>query len=97
VSQEFDVEHFAKLARLSLNREDVPMLKKQMGDILDMVDSLSELNLENVEGTNFAVSVENVIRNDEQGKSLAVEAVVATFPETEDNHCKVPVMIEDNE
>ncbi|MCM8524904.1 MAG: Asp-tRNA(Asn)/Glu-tRNA(Gln) amidotransferase subunit GatC [Lentisphaeraceae bacterium] len=97
MSQEFDVEHYARLSRLSLKEEDIPKLKKQMGDILDMVDGLSELDLEDIEGTNFAVTVENVIRQDVVGESLPVEKVVATFPESEDNQCKVPQVIEDSE
>jgi len=95
VSQDFDVKHYAKLSRLSLKEEDIPKLKKQMGDILDMVDELSELDLENIEGTNFAVSVENVIREDVAGVSTAVEEVLKTFPEVEDNQNRVPQMIEE--
>ncbi|MCM8542383.1 MAG: Asp-tRNA(Asn)/Glu-tRNA(Gln) amidotransferase subunit GatC [Lentisphaeraceae bacterium] len=95
MSQDFDVKHYAKLSRLSLKEEDIPKLKKQMGDILDMVDELSELDLENIEGTNFAVSVENVIREDVAGISTAVEEVLKTFPEVEDNQNRVPQMIEE--
>lgn len=95
MSQDFDVKHYAKLSRLSLKEEDIPKLKKQMGDILDMVDELSELDLENIEGTNFAVSVENVIRKDVAGVSVPVEEVVKTFPEVEDNQNRVPQMIEE--
>ena len=97
MSQDFDVEHYARLSRLSLKAEDIPKLKRQMNDILNMVDELSELDLENVEGTNFAVTVENVIRPDKAGVSLNVEEAVATFPEQEDNQCKVPQIIEDKE
>ena len=97
MSQDFDVEHYAKLSRLTLKEEQIPMLKKQMGDILEMVDGLSELDIENVEGTNFAVTVENVIREDVVGQSVAVSEVVATFPESEDNQNRVPQMIEEKE
>jgi len=96
VSQDFDVEHYARLSRLSLKEEDIPKLKRQMNDILNMVDELSELDLENVEGTNFAVTVENVIRQDVVGESLPVEKVLGTFPEVEDNN-RVPQMIEEKE
>ena len=96
MSQDFDVEHYAKLSRLTLKEEQIPMLKKQMGDILEMVDGLSELDIENVEGTNFAVTVENVIREDVVGQSVAVSEVVATFPESEDNQNRVP-QIEEKE
>ncbi len=97
MSQDFDVEHYAKLARLSLKPEQIPGLKNQMNNILKMVDELSELDLTGIEGTNFAVSVENVIREDIAEKSLEVETVLGTFPEHEDNQCKVPKIIEDQE
>ena len=95
VSQDFDVEHFAKLSRLNLDEAQIPSLKKKMNDILEMVNTLSELDLDDVEGTNFAVSVENVIREDVLGESVDVAEVVATFPESEGNQCRVPQMIEE--
>ena len=94
---DFDVEHFAKLSRLNINDEEKATLQKQMNDILDMVNGLMELDLDNVEGTNFAVQMENVIRQDEIGTSLPVEKVVGTFPDTEDNMNRVPVILEDND
>jgi aspartyl-tRNA(Asn)/glutamyl-tRNA(Gln) amidotransferase subunit C len=95
VSEDFDVEHYAKLSRLTLKQEEIPELKRQMNNILEMVDGLSELDLENVEGTNFAVTVENVIREDVPGQSADVNDVVATFPESEANQNRVPQMIEE--
>ena len=95
VSQNFNVEHFANLARLSLKAEDVPKLQKQMNDILEMVDSLSELDLDGVADTVHAIPLNNVSRDQEPKQSLPVETVVNTFPETTENCCKVPVMIED--
>ena len=95
MSEDFDVEHYARLSRLTLKEEEIPELKYQMNNILDMVDGLSELDLENVEGTNFAVSVENVIREDVVGTSLPVDQVVDTFPESEDNQNRVPQIIEE--
>ncbi|MCM8535376.1 MAG: Asp-tRNA(Asn)/Glu-tRNA(Gln) amidotransferase subunit GatC [Lentisphaeraceae bacterium] len=97
MSQDFDVEHFAKLARLHLSKDEVPSLKKEMNDILGMVGEILELDLDGVEGTNFAVTMENVIREDEAGKSLPAERAAATFPDSEDNLNKVPVILEDND
>ena len=97
MSEDFDVEHYARLSRLTLKEEEIPELKRQMNNILDMVDELSELNLDNVEGTNFAVSVENVYREDVIGDSVPVDEVVATFPESEDNQNRVPQIIEEQE
>ena len=94
MSEDFDVEHYARLSRLTLKAEEIPELKRQMNNILEMVDGLSELNLDDVEGTNFAVTVENVIRQDVVGESTPVDEVVATFPDSEDNQNKVPQIIE---
>jgi aspartyl-tRNA(Asn)/glutamyl-tRNA(Gln) amidotransferase subunit C len=94
---DFDVEHFAKLSRLNINDEEKVTLQKQMNDILGMVNELMELDLDGVEGTNFAVDMQNVIRQDEVGESVPVEKVVATFPDTEDNMNRTPVILEDND
>ena len=42
MSQEFNVEHFAKLARLNLQADEVPSLQKEMNDILTMVGEIQE-------------------------------------------------------
>lgn len=97
MSENFNVEHFANLSRLAVTAEDVPKLQKQMNDILDMVAMLDELDLEGVDSTVHAIPLENVVRGQEIKPSLPVEEVVATFPETDENSNKVPVMIEDNE
>ncbi|MDD7984910.1 Asp-tRNA(Asn)/Glu-tRNA(Gln) amidotransferase subunit GatC [Lentisphaera marina] len=94
---DFDVEHFAKLSRLNINDEEKVTLQKQMNDILGMVNELMELDLDGVEGTNFAVDMQNIIRQDEVGESVPVEKVVATFPDTEDNMNRTPVILEDND
>ena len=94
---EFNVEHFAKLSRLNVSEEEKIVLQEQMNNILDMVNGLLELDLDDVEGTNFAVQMENVIREDEVGTSLPVEKAVATFPESEDNQNRTPVILEDND
>ncbi|NQZ59016.1 MAG: Asp-tRNA(Asn)/Glu-tRNA(Gln) amidotransferase subunit GatC [Lentisphaeraceae bacterium] len=97
MSQEFNVEHFAKLARLNLQADEVPSLQKEMNDILTMVEEILELDLEGVEGTNFAVSTENVIREDEAKASLPADVAAATFPDSEDNLNKVPTILEDDD
>ena len=94
---DFDVEHFAKLSRLNISAEEVPVLQKQMNDILGMVNELMELDLEGVEGTNFAVQMENVIREDKSAASLSAEVAAATFPDREENLNRTPVILEDND
>ncbi len=94
---EFNVEHFAKLSRLNVNEEEKVVLQEQMNNILDMVNGLLELNLDDVEGTNFAVDMQNVIREDIAGDSLPIETAVSTFPDSEDNMNRTPVILEDND
>ena len=94
---DFDVEHFAKLSRLNVSAEEVPVLQKQMNAILGMVNELMELDLEGVEGTNFAVQMENVIREDVSAASLPAEVAANTFPDREENLNRTPVILEDND
>lgn len=64
------VLHIAKLAGLQLSKKEVGKFQKQLGDILDYIDILNELNTQGVEPTSQVTGLENVFREDKVGKSL---------------------------
>ena len=59
-----EVNHIAKLARLSLSREEVDKLQAELSSILDYIEKLKEVNVEGVEPTSHSILVENVLRED---------------------------------
>ena len=63
-----EVNHIAKLARLSLNKEETDKLQAELSSILDYIEKLKEVNVEGVEPTSHSILVENVLRKDKSRK-----------------------------
>ena len=94
---EADVRHVAKLARLRLTDEQVQQFTAQLGDVLDYIGKLGELQLDDVEPMAHAQDLANVLREDAEKQSLDVETALANAPDREPPFFKVPkVMGEDS-
>ena len=89
-----EVEHVARLARLSLPPEELDALTGQMDTILGYVDKLNELDTEGVEPTAHAVPMENAFREDLVTPSIGVERALQNAPERDGSCFKVPKVIE---
>lgn len=85
------VDHIAKLARLSITDEERVTFTRQLSSIIDYVGSLSEVPTENVEPMNHVADVHNVFGTDEVVASTDAtrEALKALFPEREQDLLKV--------
>lgn len=59
-----DIKHIAKLSRLHVSEEEVQTYKTQLGSILEYIDTLQELDTENVPELQHAIDVTNVFRED---------------------------------
>ncbi|MBI5370147.1 Asp-tRNA(Asn)/Glu-tRNA(Gln) amidotransferase subunit GatC [Candidatus Uhrbacteria bacterium] len=59
-----DITHLAKLARLALTPEEIQSYQGQLGSILQYVDTLQELDTEQVPELQHAIEVTNVFRLD---------------------------------
>jgi len=91
---EADVRKVAMLARLSLSDEDVAMFARQLGDILDYVHKLNELDVEGVEPMAHAVDISNVFRRDEAVESPGSDRVLANAPKRRRGFFLVPKVLE---
>jgi aspartyl-tRNA(Asn)/glutamyl-tRNA(Gln) amidotransferase subunit C len=85
-----DVLHVAALAQLELSEDEIVRLTEQLGDILEAVGKVSELDLSDVPPTSHPLSVVNVLRPDEPRPSLPLEDVFANAPERDGDHFRVP-------
>jgi aspartyl-tRNA(Asn)/glutamyl-tRNA(Gln) amidotransferase subunit C len=85
-----DVLHVAALAQLELSEEEIARLTEQLGNILEAVGKVSELDLSDVPPTSHPLSVVNVFRLDEPGPSLPLEDVFANAPERDGDLFRVP-------
>lgn len=89
------VEHVAKLARLSLTAEETERYRDQLSSILGYVEKLQALDVSNVPPTSHAVEVESTpLREDRAWKSLSNEEALANAPEAIDGYILVPRIIE---
>ncbi len=90
-----DIEKIAELANLKFSEEELENFSSQMNEILAYMDKLNELNTENVEPLSHPVEQSNVFRDDILKPSIRTEQALKNAPGSEDNHFKVPKVIED--
>lgn len=88
------VEHVARLARLSLSEAEKEAFTEQLSRILEHVESLGRLDTTDVPPTYNAVALQNVLREDEPHVSLDREKVLSQAPEAEAGCFKVPKITE---
>jgi aspartyl-tRNA(Asn)/glutamyl-tRNA(Gln) amidotransferase subunit C len=78
--EDFDIEYVAELARIKLTPEEVATFRAQLGNVLDHVAKLNELNVAGVEPTAHSFPLYNVFRPDEVRPSLPKEEALANAP-----------------
>ena len=85
-----DVLHVAALAQLELSEDEIARLTEQLGDILEAVGKVSELDLSDVPPTSHPLDVVNVWEEDSPKPCLTVEEALANAPEREGDFFRVP-------
>lgn len=89
------VLHVAKLARLTLADDEVPVITAQLERILEHIGQLSEVDTEGVEPTAH-VGVDRLpLREDLVAPSLDRAAVLAAAPDTAGHGFVVPAFVEE--
>lgn len=84
----------ASLARLKLADEEVVALGNQLGNILQYVAMLDEVDVSQVQPMVHAIELTNVTRPDELLPSLPRPQAVANAPKTDGKYFLVPAIIE---
>jgi aspartyl-tRNA(Asn)/glutamyl-tRNA(Gln) amidotransferase subunit C len=84
------VKKVANLARLELTPEEETKFTSQLGDILNYVEQLSELDTDQVEPTTRAIDVSNVTRKDIWQPYGDKEELLKQAPEQEGDFFRVP-------
>ena len=85
-----EVLHVARLARLALTEDEIERLTEELGEILDAVGIVAELDLADVPPTSHPLDVVNVWDEDEPRDSLSLEDVFANAPAREGDLFRVP-------
>ena len=89
-----EVLHVAALARLNIAERDVDKFARDLGDILEHVESLGKVDTTDVVPTAHAVDVQNAFREDVEAGHLDNKAALVNAPEAEDGSFVVPKVIE---
>jgi aspartyl-tRNA(Asn)/glutamyl-tRNA(Gln) amidotransferase subunit C len=87
-----DVLHVAKLARLEIPEDQIEAVQAQLGEILEAVGKVSELDLSGVEPTSHPLDLVNVWDEDEPVPSLSREEALANAPDPVDGTFRVPAV-----
>lgn len=90
-----EVEHLARLARLSLTEDELTHYVEQLDVILDAVATVSQAPTGDVPPTTHAVPVTNVVREDVNRPSLGADAALAGAPSSEDGRFRVPRILDE--
>jgi aspartyl-tRNA(Asn)/glutamyl-tRNA(Gln) amidotransferase subunit C len=84
------VLHVARLARLELTDDEVEHFAAELSNVLDWVETIDELDLDDVPPTSHVVDVVNRLRPDEPRPSLTQEQALANAPAVQDGGFLVP-------
>lgn len=88
-----DVEHIAKLARLSLTDEEIHSFTGELNSILEYMEKLNELDTEDVEPLAHPLDMNNVYREDKLRDSISTDEALKNAPDKDKEYFKVPKVI----
>ena len=90
-----DVVKVAELARLEVTESETETFTDQLGNILEYIEKLNELDTDNVEPTSHVLEISTPLREDKVVNWLTIEEVLQNAPESEDDFFVVPQVIDD--
>ncbi len=89
-----EVEHIAKLARLTLTDDEKSRYREQLSSILDYVTMLQELDTTAISAASGVQPEECPLRVDEARAAMLTSDLLKNAPETNKNQFKVPPVFE---
>lgn len=87
------IDHIAYLARLSFEGDQKKAIKKDMENITDFMDKLSELDTSNVEPLLFMSEEVNVLRADEPKETVSHEEALRNAPKKDTDYFRIPKVL----
>ncbi len=88
-----EVEKVSLLARLLLSGEELDKMTVQMGQVLDYMALLGEVDTDHVEPMAHALDVADVLRDDAARPSLPRDRALANAPSRDDECYRVPAVL----
>ena len=91
---DLDVKYVAHLARIQLTPDEESRFGAQLGQVLEYIEKLKQLDVSNVEPTAHAVPLVNVTRADEIRPSLSNDEALRNAPARANGLFIVPKIVE---
>ena len=88
------IEYVAALAKLQLSEDEKEKAKEDLSKILGYMETMNELNTDEVEPMSHVFSVKNVMREDEVTNGNDQEALLQNAPRKKDGSYMVPKTVE---
>jgi len=88
------IEYVGILAKLDLSAEEKEQAKKDMANMLDYIDTLSELDTEGVEPMSHVFPVNNVFREDIVTNADDRDNIILNAPKVKDGSFMVPKTVQ---
>ena len=90
------VEQLAKLARLKFEGTDKNQIREDLEKILDMCESLKQVDTEGVEPLIYMTETQNELRDDKVVQEISKDQALKNAPKTDSDFFRVPKVIENN-
>ncbi|MGL5295806.1 MAG: Asp-tRNA(Asn)/Glu-tRNA(Gln) amidotransferase subunit GatC [Culicoidibacterales bacterium] len=88
-----DIIKIGDLAKIELNEEEIEKTTKKINEVLGLVDTIQELDLDHVQPMIHPNPLQNVFRTDEPVASAELEPLLANVPQTQEQQIKVPTVL----
>lgn len=95
-ASQIDIAHVAKLANLKLSPVEEKTFGKQLGEVVNYISKLSELNTDKVEPISQITGLENVDREDVAKPSLSQDDALKNAKKTHNGFFEVDAIFEEN-
>lgn len=88
-----EVLHIAKLARLSLQENEIQDYKKNLEEILEFADTINKIDTDNIDETIGINENHNVFRKDEIISESDKDELLANAPSQDEGMFRIPKVI----
>lgn len=92
-----EVQHVAHLAKLSVSDNELDGFVEKLNQVIEMVQTLEEVDTTGVAFTSNPTELLNVMREDIAVAGTAREELMKNVPESQDGFIKVPAIMDNGE
>ncbi len=92
-----NIDHVAQLANLTLNDKEKSLFERQLGEVVEYISKLNEINTEKVEPIGHITGLVNISREDKAAPSISQEDALANAKKTHNGFFEVEAIFEENQ